>query len=49
MRAQQRTGCWTATRWGARDEGAITALHMDAIARGGPDSYARAASAAASA
>jgi hypothetical protein len=49
MRAQQRTGWRTVTGRGARDIGAIAALHVDAIARGRPDSYACAAAAAASA
>ncbi len=48
MRAQQRTGRQTATGRGARGIGVIAALHVDAIARGGPVSYAPAAAAAAS-
>jgi hypothetical protein len=39
----------TANERGARDVGAIAALHVDVIAIGGPDSYAHAATAAASA
>jgi hypothetical protein len=35
MRAQQRTGQQTGIGRGGRDIGAIAALHMDAIARGG--------------
>jgi hypothetical protein len=48
MWAQQRTGWQTATRRGDRDIGVIAALHVDVIARGGPDSYTRADAAAAS-